>query len=139
MAEERQVCDTSTTAAERLACKCRRDSLEIMEEWVTMRRWVAKIGRWVVKLVARLLITPALRVLIQTSLKNIKWATYAKEWPTHSGRPKKYTKNYAKMTQWLKHSSPYYHSFEVILFSANNAQTKNKWPSPCKTCAWDPR
>jgi hypothetical protein len=37
MAEERQVCDTSTstTAADRLACKCRRDSLEIMKEWVT--------------------------------------------------------------------------------------------------------
>jgi hypothetical protein len=103
MAEERQVCDTSTIAADKLACKCRRDSLEIMKEGVTMRRWVAKIGRWmakigrwmakigewvakigrwmakigrwVAKLVPRLLDTAALWVLSQTSLKNIKWAT----------------------------------------------------------------
>jgi hypothetical protein len=28
---------------------------------------------------------------IQKSLKNTKWATLAKEWPTHSRPPKKYT------------------------------------------------
>jgi hypothetical protein len=32
----------------------------------------------------RLLDTAALWVRIQTSLKNTNWATYAKEWPTHS-------------------------------------------------------
>ncbi len=36
------------------------------------------------KLVARPLATAALWVRIQTYLKNTKWATYAKEWPTHS-------------------------------------------------------
>jgi hypothetical protein len=49
----------------------------------------AKLGRWVAKLVALLLATAALWVRIQTSLKNTKWATYAKEWPTHSSKPKK--------------------------------------------------
>ncbi len=44
------------------------------------------------KSVARQLATAALWVLIQTSLKNHKWATNAKEWPTHSSPPKKYTK-----------------------------------------------
>jgi hypothetical protein len=73
MAEEKQVCERSTIAADKLACKCRRDSLEIMKEWVTMRRWVAKIGIWVAKLVARLLDTAALWVRTQTFLKNIKW------------------------------------------------------------------
>jgi hypothetical protein len=34
------------------------------------------------------LTTAALRVRIQTSLKNKKWATNAKEWPTHSSLPK---------------------------------------------------
>jgi hypothetical protein len=34
------------------------------------------------KLVARLLAKAALWVQIQTSLKNTKWATYAKEWTT---------------------------------------------------------
>jgi hypothetical protein len=43
-------------------------------------------------LVARLLASAALWVRIQTSLKNTKWATKAKEWPTHSSPPKKYTK-----------------------------------------------
>ncbi len=43
------------------------------------------------KLVGRLLATAALWVRIQTSLKNTKWAIYAKEWPTHSSA-KKYTK-----------------------------------------------
>jgi hypothetical protein len=42
----------------------------------------------VAKLVARLLATAALWVRLQTSLKNTKWATYAKEWPTHSSPPK---------------------------------------------------
>ncbi len=45
-------------------------------------------GRWVAKLVVRLLATAALRVRIKTSLKNTKLATYAKEWPTHSSPPK---------------------------------------------------
>ena len=43
-------------------------------------------------MVSRLLVTTALRVRIQTSLKNTKWATYAKEWPTHSSPTKKYKK-----------------------------------------------
>ncbi len=38
------------------------------------------------KLVAHRLVTAALWVQIQTSLK--KWATKAKEWPTHSSPPK---------------------------------------------------
>ncbi len=42
------------------------------------------------ELVARLLATAALWVRIQTSLKNTKWATKAKEWPTHSSPPKKH-------------------------------------------------
>ncbi len=40
------------------------------------------------KLVAHLLATAALWVGIQASLKNTKWATYAKESPTHSNPPK---------------------------------------------------
>jgi len=36
--------------------------------------WLSK-GRWVAKLVARLLATATLWVRIQTSLKNTKWAT----------------------------------------------------------------
>ncbi len=44
------------------------------------------------KSVARQLATAALWVRIQTSLKNRKWATKAKEWPTHSSPPKKYSK-----------------------------------------------
>jgi hypothetical protein len=50
------------------------------------------LWRWLAKLVARLLATAALGVRIQTSLKNTKWATSAKEWPTHSSPPKKYKK-----------------------------------------------
>jgi hypothetical protein len=42
------------------------------------------------KLVAYLLATAALWVRIQTSLKNTKWATLVKEWPTLSSLP--YTK-----------------------------------------------
>jgi hypothetical protein len=38
-------------------------------------RCVAKIERWVAKLVAHLLATAALWVRIQTSPKNTKWAT----------------------------------------------------------------
>jgi hypothetical protein len=58
------------------------------------RGWVAKsLEGWVAKSVARHLTTAALWVRIQTSLKNHKWATsQAKEWPTHSSAPKKYTK-----------------------------------------------
>ena len=40
------------------------------------------------KFVAHLLATAALWVRIQASLKNTKWATLAKEWPTHSSPPK---------------------------------------------------
>jgi hypothetical protein len=47
--------------------------------------------------VARQIATAVLWVRIQTSLKNHKWATEAKEWPTHSSPPKKYTK---KNTLW---------------------------------------
>ncbi len=47
---------------------------------------------WVAKSVACQLATAVLWVRIQTPLKNHKWATYAKEWPTHSSPPKKYTK-----------------------------------------------
>jgi hypothetical protein len=36
--------------------------------------------------------TAALWVRNQTPLKNSKWATQAKEWPTHCSPPKKYTK-----------------------------------------------
>jgi hypothetical protein len=43
----------------------------------------------VAKLIARLLAASALWGRIQTSLKNAKWAIYAKEWPTHSSAPKK--------------------------------------------------
>ncbi len=42
------------------------------------------------KSIARQLATAALWVRIQTSLKNQKWATSAKKWPTHSSPPKKY-------------------------------------------------
>jgi hypothetical protein len=42
----------------------------------------------VAKSVAHQLATAALWVRIQTSLKNHKWATEAKEWPTHSSPPK---------------------------------------------------
>jgi hypothetical protein len=50
--------------------------------------------------VARLLATAALWVRIQTSLKNPKWATFAKEWPTHSNSPpKKYTKRIFSYTK----------------------------------------
>ncbi len=40
-------------------------------------------------MVACLLATAALWVRIQTSLKNIKWETTAKEWPTHKKINKK--------------------------------------------------
>jgi hypothetical protein len=39
-------------------------------------------------LVEHLLATAALRVRIQISHKNTKWASNAKEWPTHSSPPK---------------------------------------------------
>ena len=48
-------------------------------------------GRWVARLVVRLIATATLRVRIQTSLKNT-WATLAKKCPTHSSPLKKYTK-----------------------------------------------
>ncbi len=44
------------------------------------------------KLVARLLATETLWVQIEASLKNAKWATQAKEWPTYSSPPKKISK-----------------------------------------------
>jgi hypothetical protein len=44
--------------------------------WVArLGGWVAKLGEWVAKLVQRPLAMEALRVRIQTSLKNHKWAT----------------------------------------------------------------
>jgi hypothetical protein len=53
----------------------------------------------------RLLATAALaRVRIQTSLKNHKWAAYAKEWPTLSSSLKKYTKKnvfLVKVCNWF--------------------------------------
>ncbi len=56
--------------------------------------WEAYIpGRWAAKLVAHLLATTALWVRIQTSPKNTKWTTKAKEWPTHSRLPKNTQKN----------------------------------------------
>ncbi len=57
---------------------------------------MAKLEGWVAKSVARQLATAVLWVRIQTSLKNHKWATKAKEWPTHSSPPKKYTKKKKK-------------------------------------------
>jgi hypothetical protein len=42
----------------------------------------------VAKLAAGLLATVAFWARIQTSLKNTKWATLAKEWPTNSSPPK---------------------------------------------------
>jgi hypothetical protein len=51
--------------------------------------WVVIVGRWVAKLVARLLATAALWVRIQTSLQDTKWATKAKEWPKHFYSPYK--------------------------------------------------
>ncbi len=53
-------------------------------------RWVAKSGRWVAKLVARLLATATPWVRFQTSLKNTKQATYAKECPK-TLKPAKFT------------------------------------------------
>jgi hypothetical protein len=50
--------------------------------------WLSREG-WVAKSVARQLATAVLWVRIQTSLKNHKWATLSKEWPTHSSPPKK--------------------------------------------------
>jgi hypothetical protein len=47
-----------------------------------------QIGRSVAKLLARQLATAAFWNRIQTSLKNTKWATEAKEWPTHSSPAK---------------------------------------------------
>jgi hypothetical protein len=60
----------------------------------------------VAKLIEHPLATAALaRVRIQTSLKNHKWATYAKEWLTHTlDRPKKYTKKnvfLVKVCNWF--------------------------------------
>jgi hypothetical protein len=55
------------------------------------------------KLVARLLAMAALWVRIQTSLKNTKWATQAKEWPTQSSPPKKYKKALQKIVISLQH------------------------------------
>ncbi len=52
------------------------------------------IESWVAKLVAPMLVPAALRVRIQTSLKNHKWATKANERPTHSSQQKKILKNY---------------------------------------------
>ncbi len=70
------------------------------------RLWVAKlVKRWVAKLVAHLLATAA--------LKNTKWVTLAKEWPTHSSTPKnihnkalefsrKFAKKWSKWKKFVK-------------------------------------
>jgi hypothetical protein len=60
-----------------------------------LETWVAELGRWVAKLVARLLATVALWVRIQTSLKKLngRHKQRRKEWPTHSSPPQNYTKN----------------------------------------------
>ncbi len=52
---------------------------------------MATLEGLVAKAVARKLASAVLWLRIQTSLENHKWATYAKEWPTHSSPPKKYT------------------------------------------------
>ncbi len=59
---------------------------KLMGRWVAklMGRWGASLGRWVAELVARLLVTAALWVRIETSLKNTKRATSAQEGPKHS-------------------------------------------------------
>ncbi len=57
-------------------------------------------GGWVDKLLARLPATAALWVRIQTSLKNHKWTTEAKEWPTHCSPPKK-KKNYDEVIHFF--------------------------------------
>ncbi len=58
---------------------------------------VAKAWGWDAKLVARLPATSAHWVRIQTSLKNYKWATYAKEWSTRSSLPKHINKKKKKL------------------------------------------
>jgi hypothetical protein len=60
----------------------------VRDGWLS-EGWVAKFEGWVAKSVARQLATAALWVRIQISLINHKWATQAKEWPTHSSPPKK--------------------------------------------------
>ncbi len=50
------------------------------------------LGRWVAKLLARLLAMAALWVRIQT-LKNTKCSTFSKKWPTYSSSPKNVQKN----------------------------------------------
>jgi hypothetical protein len=55
-----------------------------------VERWVAKEGRWVSKVVMRLLTKEALYGSNPGFLKNTKWVTKAKEWPTLSSPPKKY-------------------------------------------------
>ncbi len=49
-----------------------------------------------------LLATAALWVQTQTSLTNTKWATLAKEWPTHYSSPKSHTEK--KQTTPLLHN-----------------------------------
>jgi hypothetical protein len=59
-----------------------------------LKKRVAKVGRWVAKLVARMLAKPALWVRIQT-LKNKKWTTFKQSsGNTHTlARQKIYKKN----------------------------------------------
>ncbi len=59
------------------------------------------MGGWAAKLVARQLATAALRVRIQTSLKNHQWATYAKEWPRNSSPPKNIQKKILKDVMFI--------------------------------------
>jgi hypothetical protein len=58
------------------------------------------VGRWVAKLVVRLLVKAAPWVRIRTSIKIKKWATTAQEWQKHCNTSKNIQKtdiyNFAK-------------------------------------------
>ncbi len=85
-----------------------------------------KVGRWVAKLVARLLSTAALWVRIQTSPENSKWATEAMEWPIHSSPPKIYKKRLYSTKVLLTPSADQHSislpSFPIQLPSADYSQ-----------------
>ncbi len=70
---------------------------------------------WVAKSVARQLATAVLWVRIQTSLKNHKWATQAKEWPTHSSPPKKYTKKKVLQEEDTNHVLIFFFAFRSLV------------------------
>ncbi len=86
--------------------------------WLSLGRWVCKFRA---KFVAHLLAKATLRVQIQTSPKNTKWATYAKEWPTHSSRPKKYIKNKIQLyCTFHSMSQTKLNSVTMLLFISGN-------------------